>query len=258
MITDTGLSTSIYVTTKDAAKVAKGLYLGTTRSDGYADMEGTIEMKESDFHLMLGSLICLGLGTTQLVRLASVRSVFTRAGQSFVRLTSDEVGTLRQAVNQLSERAEVLAPMGRALIATVRGLLNMTVGEDSVMAVEDAIGQLSRQMRLAPAVIRARLESNAVVGPLIKGARLRNEISRIMGRPSFFRTAVEQEIISASVSVVTESAARGKHAYSDELPDVINDMLEGAVITFALVYFEAPTTDSLIRQKALPPAKPWA
>jgi hypothetical protein len=231
-----------YVDSSESAKVAQGLFLGTAHVGSYSEMTGALELKKQDFHFLLASLIMLGVEARVLSLLAKARPIIVAGGRMVVRLTKEELKILRQAVINVTQRAEIMAPMGRALISAVRNLSQLaTGGVDVFMGAEAAIPMLARELKVAPSVILAKLESNAVVGNLFKGARLRNEVSKIMARPSFFRTLLQQQAISMSVGIVTEAAARGKAMFGDELPDFLNDMAQGALVTFALVYIGSPT-----------------
>jgi hypothetical protein len=253
MVADAGLSTALYVDSAEAAKVAKGLYLGTVHEGSNSDMNARIEMKDSDFHLMIGSLLVLGLSSVNLVRLAVARALVVREGVTMVEVTEADLSCLRKAVAEIAERAENLAPMGRALLATVENMLGMAVGEAKFAKIQElgkAVEALAAELKVSPTSIYSRLESAPGLGRIVKGWRARQLTSRIMIASNtlkqligdtkaivpgtFNGTMVGQQVNNFVISVVAEAASRGNKMLHEEKSEFIGDMIRGTLITAVL------------------------
>lgn len=249
-------STYDYVASEEAAKMSKGLFLGTAAIGTHQGMKDALLMAEGDFRTMIGGLIILGAETKVLTLLSKGRALVQSGGKTLVRLSSEELSGLRSSIAALAERSEKIAPMGRALITVLKSLLGMVAGTDRIVGLEEAITSVAAQMRLAPAVVQARLEENLLIGPLLKSWSARQLSSKIlierelveaaaMGRPAkdlptFAKTMFNQQMNNLVTSVVSEYKARGDR-FSDEIGDFGIDLAQGAVVTAALVWFGSPT-----------------
>lgn len=251
MIAEVGLSYSVYVDTKEKAKVAEGLYLSTKESASRADMINAIEMKESDFRFLVGSLVCMGFSSIQILKLAAVRNITMRAGQVFVKITNKEIAALKKGLGRIAIRAEVLAPLGRAMLAIARGTLGITVSQSRAMTLGDAIASVARQMKLSTAVVAARLEAAPGIGRLIKGWKVRQLSSQIIIEEelvklaaglvdsvpgSFAQRMITNQLRNAAISVVAERLARGEEMLGEQKAEFIGDMIRGSLITAVLTF----------------------
>jgi hypothetical protein len=219
-----------YMDSRAAAEVARGMYLGTVHQGTYARMRDAVMVAEQDFKIMVACLVTLGLELPILTMIARARTVVVAGGRTFVALTKSELATLRTAVEMVTKRARFLAPLGRALVMMGRGLVGLTSGVEGLVALEQAIPVVAARLRMAPALVRAKLEANPMIGYLIRGYR-----DRVMANPTFLQMMVREQAMNAVATLLAEISARGDR-FRDELGQVALDFTTGAFITGALVW----------------------
>jgi hypothetical protein len=241
-----------YSFSKTSAETARGLFSGTFELGSHQRMKDAVLMADHDYSMLIASLVGLGLDANVMAALSVGRKVIVAGGKKLIQVSREEVELMRYSVGKLAARGEKLAPMGRALSAAARGLLGIPgMSQEHVMSIVEAMPLVAKRAGISTAEAWNRIKANPSLGPLLKrvnavpeglatGWKIRDRSAQIMGKPSMFQTLLSQEANNFTVSLATEYAARGDKMFGSELGDFANDMTQGALITFALVYIGAP------------------
>jgi len=228
-----------YVDSKKSATLARGLYLGSAKNGSYKLTKETQIVSEESYQYLIVNLVMLGCQLPLVSALSKGRAILTNGKNTFVALHEPEIQMIREAIAKVAPRAQALAPLGKALLATARNLLGQQAMFNEMVTLNQAVIRVAAQLKTTPAKIYEVLKKTPIVNKLITGWE-----ERVMVTPDFLASMIREQGASFTVGMVAEYMARG-----DNLPNELNwvalDTFTSAVLTAGLVWWDAKTPASI-------------